>query len=94
MKDTWDCVSTEVVKKSFIACSISVSTDGTKDSEIHCLKENGIAAPTWPAFKQVITALLALCADKDECDSNPFADLDGKENDDDLACNEIAVEDC
>ena len=94
MKDSWDCVSTEVVKKSFITCGISVSTDGSEDGEIHCLKESGIAAAARPAIEQATAALLAPRADGDESDSDLFADLDDEDDDNELACNKIIIEDC
>ena len=65
-----------------------------KFGEIHCLKENGLAAAARPAIEQATAAPLAPRADGDESDSDPFADLDDKEDDDELACNEIIVEDC
>ena len=36
-----------------------ISTDGTDDGEIHCLKENGIVAAARPAIEQATAALLA-----------------------------------
>ena len=93
MKNSWDSVSSEVVKKSFIACGISVSTDGT-DGEIHCLKENGIAAAARPAIEIATAVLLAPRVDGDDSDSDPFADLDESEDEDELACNEVVIEDC
>ena len=56
--------------------------------------KNGIAAAARPAIEQATAALLALCADGDESDSDPFADVDDEEDDDELAGNEIIIEDC
>ena len=44
VKECWEALPTETVKKSFRACGISMHTDGTEDGEIHCLKEGGVAA--------------------------------------------------
>ena len=41
--------------------------------------ENGIAAFVRPAIEQTTTTLLAPCAEGDESDSDPFADLDNEE---------------
>ena len=39
VKEAWKSVTPEVIKKSFLACGISVNTDGTQDSEVSCLKQ-------------------------------------------------------
>ena len=84
----------KVVKIFFVIYDISVSTDGTEDGEIHCLKVNRIAAVTRPTIEQVTAVLLAPHAGRDKSDSNPFVDLDNEEDDNGIACNEIVVEDC
>ena len=38
VKQAWDCVTKEVIIKSFEACGISVSTDGSENDKIHCVK--------------------------------------------------------
>ena len=43
VKKSWGRVTEEVVAASFKAYGISNSEDGSKDSEIHCLKEGGVA---------------------------------------------------
>ena len=67
VKDFRDCVSTEIVKNSFITIGIFVCTDGTEDGEINCLKKNGIAAGTArPAIEQATAVPLAPRADGDK----------------------------
>lgn len=44
VKESWDCVSAEVVNKSFWVCGIYIKVDGLEDEEIHCLKDSGVAA--------------------------------------------------
>ena len=44
VKEAWQSVTTDVIKKSFLVCGISASTDGSQDSEISCFKDGGIAA--------------------------------------------------
>ena len=46
------------------------------------------------AIEQATTALLSLRADGDESNSDPFAGLNDQEDDDEIACNKIVVEDC
>lgn len=43
VKEAWKSVTPEVVKKSFLACGITVNTDGSQDSEVSWLKQEGIA---------------------------------------------------
>ena len=43
VKKAWMSVTPEGIKKSFLACGISVNTNGSQDSEVSCLKEGGIA---------------------------------------------------
>ena len=44
VKEAWNSLSTEVVVKSFKVCGIAVVTDGSEDSQIHCLREGKIGA--------------------------------------------------
>ena len=37
-------MSIDVIKKSFVACGISSSLDGSQDTEISCIKVGEIAA--------------------------------------------------
>ena len=42
VKKTRSTISTDVIVKSFKACGITSSTDGSKDGSIHCLKPGGV----------------------------------------------------
>ena len=44
VKESWNFVTSEIVKRSFLVYGISVEIGGQPDNEIHCLKENGVAA--------------------------------------------------
>ncbi len=39
VKTSWDAISTELMKTSFVSCAITTSTDGSNDESIHCFKE-------------------------------------------------------
>ena len=90
MKECWEALPTETVKKSFRACGISVHTDGTEDGEIHCLKEGGVAADARKTIERD-TAALATVTDSLE-ESDPFADVE--EDEEELEENELVLEDC
>ena len=102
VKEAWSSVSTEVVKKSFISCGISVNVDGSEDQEVHCLKDNEIAAAAKTDIQQATVSLLAQSSVADvlgEGDSDPFTDCDPdpvneiQEDDDELNSNEVVLED-
>ena len=83
--------------KSFRACGISVNTDGTNDGEIHCMKENEVAFAAREIIKEATAALLQPQQQEVEGAEDPFADLyedEEGEDEDELECNEIVIEDC
>ena len=43
VKPAWKAVSEDIIRKSFTVCGITVKPDGSEDSEISCLKEEGVA---------------------------------------------------
>ena len=43
VKQAWESVTNEVVKKSFEACGISVSVDGSEDNKIRFIKDGEVA---------------------------------------------------
>ena len=103
VKEAWSSVSTEVVKKSFISCGISVNVDGSEDQEVHCLKDNEIAAADKTDIQQATVSLLAQSSVAGEGDSDPFTDSAPftdcdpdpvNEDDDELNNNEVVLEDC
>lgn len=98
VKESWDSVSSDIVKKSFRSCGISVSIDGTEDSEIHCMKENEVAFPARALIKEATDALLKPQQQEegaeDAEDDDPFAGMEEEEDEDELECNEVVLEDC
>lgn len=51
--------SSDIIKKSFRACGISVSTDGTEDGEVHCMKEAEVAFPAREIVKDCSSSTTA-----------------------------------
>ncbi len=78
VKKAWESVSTEVVKKSFLSCGISMKIDGGEDGQIHCIKKGGIAE----AAKDEITRSTAKMLSPQQVEGSeddqgdPFADLE------------------
>ncbi len=95
VKSAWEALPTESVKKSFLSCAITTSTDGSDDHEIHCLK------PGQPceAGRQVLQQEMAtMNEDHEDENSNvdPFADTEDEEeaeNNELLVDNDEADED-
>ena len=85
----WECVTKEVVIKSFEVCGISVSVDGKEDNKIHCIKDGEVAAAARP---EIENKTKALHEPQDVNDEDPFAEIE--EDDEELYTNEIAIEDC
>ena len=83
-----------MITKSFEACGISVNTDGSQDSSIHCLKDTGVAAAAKPKIDELTKMLTEVNLDNDNDDGNPFDDLDSEtnEDDDEEENNEIVVD--
>ena len=90
VKDAWNSVTTDVIIKSFRVCGISVKTDGSEDGEIHNLKKGQITAEALPITAEKTASLLE-AAEEDNSDS--FTECDLEEDEDELADNELAVED-
>ena len=71
--------------KSFRVCGITVNPDGSEDSEISCLKENGVAYDA----RCKIELETAVFEQGEQVESgDPFAD---EEDEDELEENEIVV---
>ena len=85
VKLAWEAVSEDVVRKSFRVCGITVNPDGSEDSEISCLKENGVAYDA----RCKIELETAVFEQGEQVESgDPFAD---EEDEDELEENEIVV---
>ncbi len=39
VKKSWETVSTDIIKESFVNCAITTATDGSDDDRIHCFKQ-------------------------------------------------------
>lgn len=91
VKKAWEQVSREVIVKSFQVCGVSVSIDGKEDEEIHCLKNNGIATGARAEISEK-TRHLHEPEDVDS-DTDPFANLDIDEDDEELGMNECVIDD-
>ena len=81
VKKAWDSVIKEVIIKSFMVCTISVSVDGDEDHKIHCIKDGEVAAT---ARRLIESKTKALHEHHDLDSIDPFADLDefNEENED------------
>ena len=88
VKEAWKSVTTDVIKKSFVACGISSSLDGSQDTEISCIKAGGIAAEAAATISTQTQELLA-SADGERDEDDPFASCE--EDDDELEENETVV---
>uniref|UniRef100_A0A1X7UQJ6 DDE-1 domain-containing protein n=2 Tax=Amphimedon queenslandica TaxID=400682 RepID=A0A1X7UQJ6_AMPQE len=74
VKQAWDCVTKEVIIKSLEVCGISVSTDGSEEDKIHCVKVGEIAET---AMEEIQSKTRVLNDPHDlDYDIDPFADLE------------------
>lgn len=88
-----DTISSDIIKKWFRSCGISLNIDGTEESEVHCMKENEVAFPAREVIKKATAALLQAQVEDEE--SDPFADLyDEEDEEDELDNNEVVLDDC
>ena len=81
-------LTAETIIKSYKVCGISVETDGSEDSMIHCLKQGEVAAEAAAEVARLTSAL------EIPDDSDPFANLDtdpGEEDEDELQTNELVI---
>ena len=74
--------------------STGVSTDGTEDDKIHCLKEVGEADDARESGKRYMASstFLSLAAPPEVDDVDPFMDIE--EDEEELEKNEVDLEDC
>ena len=90
VKECWDGLSTDIILKSFRVCGISVDVDSSGDSDIHCLKEGGVAAGAREDITTETASLLSGRRDSDD-DADPFT---VSEDEEELEANETVLEDC
>ena len=70
MKVAWSSVATETIMKCFKVCEISVETDDSEDSMIHCLKLGEVGAEAAAEVARLISTL------EIPDNSDPFTNLD------------------
>ena len=84
--ESWECITADIVKKSFLSCGISVEVNGSEDDQIHCLKQGGVASSARPLINSATTRMESRSEEEDL-----FASLE--EDMDELEVNEIVIED-
>ena len=90
VKEAWKSVSIDVIKKSFVACGISSSLDGSQDTEISWIKVGGIAAEAAATISAQTQELLA-SSDEEQYEDDPFSNCE--QDEDELEENETVVYD-
>ena len=90
VRECWEAILSRLIQKSFQACGISVDVNRANDTEIHCLKDGGVAAAARETITSATAQLLSI-ADKQD-NKDPFTELE--EDEDELSENEIVMEDC
>ena len=72
VKEAWNSMTSDMIRKSFHVYGISVNPDGSEDSEIHSTKEGEIAAAASPTatIKEKTETLLAATDDNNFNPSN------------------------
>ena len=74
VKSAWNSVPVEMVKDSFTSCAITTTTDGSKDSEIHCFKPGQPCADGRDVLKEEARKLSATDGMELDDDMDPFAE--------------------
>ena len=87
--EAWNSVTSNVIRKSFRVCGISVNPDGSEEGEIHSIKDGEIAAEATTIIREKTASLLEAT---DDDDSNPFGS-DIEKDDDELTDNKVTVDD-
>ena len=85
VKKAWSTVTADVIIKSFKACGISSSTDGSEDSSIHCLKPGGVAHG---ALETITEGTASLNNSYEWDEEDPFADCDTELEDDETVIDD------
>ena len=71
-------------------CTLSPDVDGSGDSDIHCLKEGGVAVGAHEDITTETASLLSGRRNTDD-DTDPFSE---SEDEEELEANKTAIEDC
>ena len=86
VKTSWDAIPKEVIKKSFLSCAITTSTDGSDDDSIHCFKEG---QPCAEGRSLLVEEMTKLQVDDISDDHDPF---DCSSDEDEIEQNEICID--
>lgn len=84
--ESWESLSTEMIKRSSKSCALNINVDGSKDDLIHCLKESQPCA----AGRQLLESQMEVLKDI-ECEENPFNPINMTDSDIEEAGNEIFI---
>lgn len=76
VKSSWAEISVEAIKKSFLSCAITASTDGTDDDKIHCFKPGEDCAEGREILAEEMSKYDGVC----EAVPVPFDDKKTEEN--------------
>ena len=90
VKECWEALPYELIKKSFRACGIPVNLDGSDDGKIHCLKPGDVAVVAREAITTEMATIFSSIQDRDE--EGLFAVLE--EHKDKMEKNENVLRDC
>ena len=87
VKSSWDSISVETVKNSFMSCAITTATDGSDDDKIHCFKAGQPCEAGRSILKDENEKLTTISDAED-----PFADSDYVEDEEETNNNEICID--
>ena len=73
----WERLTSDIFKKSFEVCAISLPINGSEDEKIHCFQEEGPLSNGREEFTERAAAFFAALGQGAPVDENdPFADLE------------------
>ena len=73
----WESLPSDIIKKSFKVCAISLPIDGSEDEKIHCFQKEGPLSNGRKKFTERDAAFYAALGQGAPVDENdPFADLE------------------
>ena len=77
----WESLPSDIIKKSFEVCAISLPTDGSEDEKIHCFQKEGPLSNEREEFTERAAAFYAALGQGAPVDENdPFADPEPDKN--------------
>ena len=86
VRECWEALPSEIIRKSFRACGIAVNIDGKED------EEDGVVADARDAIRRDSASLDTASTDAEDLD--PFEGMEDDEDEDELKANEVLLEDC